>query len=213
MSVERGPEFFAAYETFAHNMDLAFKMGQTSETDQPLATEQTRYLGACMSVASFLKAAGCDEAAGKFYLLAEAMRDVAEGLPHPLFSVEQPKKMGGRRADTTAVWRTRATLCAGLEFVMVGGDMDQDPAINLVAREYRKQFAKLLRPGADLKSSIRTWMKSFATEEVQNDVALSIYKLRMTELTTAKSDFSGNEIKQGGERLIAGAAERAARLP
>jgi hypothetical protein len=178
-----------------------------------LAAEQTRYVHASLAIAKLLKTVGQEELAGKFHSLAEALQDVVEGLPHPLFSVERPKATGGRRPDTAAVWRTRSSLCAGLEFLMAGGGMDQESAINLVIKRHRTQFGKLLRPGAELKSSIRTWMKSFATDAVQNEVALSSYKLSMHELAAAKSDYSGSAIKQTGECLIASAAERAARLP
>ncbi|OSI67640.1 hypothetical protein [Bradyrhizobium canariense] len=205
--------FLAAWETFADEVTLAFKVGASDEAERPLAAEQTRYVVASMAIAKLLKAVGQDETAGKFHLLAEAMQDVVEGLPHPLFSVERPKTAGGRRPDTSAVWRTRSSLCAGLEYLIAGGNLDQDIAINLTAKKYRTQFAKLLRPGADLKTSIRTWMKSFATDAVQNEVALSNYKLSMSGLSAAKTDFSGSAIRQAGERLIAAAAERAARLP
>jgi hypothetical protein len=204
--------FLSAWETFADEVTLAFKMGSSGEVDRPLATEQTRYVMASLAIAKLLKTVGQEETAGKFHLLAEALQDVVEGLPHPLFSVERSKTTAGRRADTAAVWRTRSSVCAGLEFLIAGG-LDQEAAINLATKKHRSQLAKLLRSGADLKSSIRTWMKSFATDVVQNEVALSNYKLSMSGLAAAKSDFSGSAIRQAGERLIAAAAERAARLP
>jgi hypothetical protein len=207
------PEFFAAWEIFAEEVTLAFKMGRASEADQPLATEQVRYVFACMAIAKLSKSVGEDETAGKFHLLAEAMQDVVDGLPHPLFSVEQPKAKGGRRRDTAAMWRTRSSLCVGINFLMDGGNLDQETAIKLVAKGHYAQFLKLLRPGADLESSIRTWMKSFATDDVQNVVALESYKLSMSGLPAAKAAFSGSNVREAGERLIADAAERASRLP
>lgn len=206
-------DFFAAWETFADEVTEAFKMASSDEADRPLATQQTRYVLAIMATAKLLRAVDQKETAEKFHLLAEAMQDVVEGLPHPLFSVEQPKAKSGRRPDTAAVWRTRSTLCAGIGYLMAGGNLDQDEAIDLITKKHSKQLGKLLRPGAHLKPSIRTWMKSFATDDVQNEVALKNYKLSMSGLVTAKAEFSGTEIKKAGERLIGAAAERASRLP
>lgn len=207
------PEFFAAWETFADEVTLAFKMASSDEADRPLATQQTRYVLAIMAMAKLLRTVEQKETAEKFHLLAEAMQDVVEGLPHPLFSVEQPKTKAGRRPDTAAVWRTRSSLCAGIGYLLAGDNVDQDEAIDLIVKKYGKHLVKLLRPGAQLKPSIRTWMKSFATDDVQNEIALKSYKLSMSGLIAAKSDFSGNQIRQAGERLIAAAAERASRLP
>jgi hypothetical protein len=213
MTVKLDPEFLAAYETFANNMEFAFGVGAGSEPDQPLATEQTRYVGATLSVASFLKAVGFDEPAAKFYLLAEAMLDVSAGLRHPLFAVENPKASGGRPPDTTAVWRTRSTLCIGLRYLMAGGNLKEDEAIDFAIKRHRDQLAKLQRPGSELATSIGGWMKQFATDAVQNQIALSHYKQSMSGLAAAQSNNSGIEVKQAGERRIAVAADLAASLP
>lgn len=192
---------------------LTFKYSPPDEAERPRAAEQARYVLASLAVEKLLRAAGQREAADQFHSLAEALLDVVEGLPHPLFAVEHPSKKGGRRNDSAAVWRTKSTLCAGLQFLMAGGGLDRDAAIKFAVRKYPKQLSKLLRPGTDLKTSVGGWMHKFASDEVSNGVALSTYKERMRELATAKTDFSGARIKLAGEDLIRGAAERAARLP
>ncbi|APG11417.1 hypothetical protein BKD09_24085 [Bradyrhizobium japonicum] len=208
-----GPEFFAAWDSFTDEVALAFEIGGLDVVDSPLATKQMRYVAANVAIWKLLNAIGRKETAEKFFELAEALQDVAVGLPHPLFSVERPQSAGGRRPDTSAVWRARASLCAGLAYFIAGSGLDPEAAIALVIKEHGKKLSKMLRPGAELKKSIRTWMKSFETDDVQNVVALSNYKRTIIELKTAKSNFSGTDIKQAGERLIARAAERAMDLP
>lgn len=201
---------FPELKTFADTITQAFEA--PAEPEHPAATRQMRYVHAAMAVAKLLRAGGEDESAERFHELAEALQDVAEGLPHPLFLVERPDAAGGRRRDTAAIWRTRAILCYGLEFLKAGG-LDQDQAIAFALTEHRKALSKLLRPGAELRTSIAKWMKSFSTEEIQNEIALESYKKGLALLTASKADHTGAAIKMAGETIIQKAAERAARIP
>jgi hypothetical protein len=205
------PEFFAAWETFAEELTRYFQMDGPDVVARPRAAEQTRYVLANMALAKLLRSVGQDESAGKFHLLAEALNDLVDGIPHPLFKVEQPTGKPGRRNDTSAVWRTRSSVCIGLEFLIASG-MESDEAITAAFKKHRQKLAKLQRPGADLKKSLQTWRKSFATDGVSNDVALSNYKDGISWLKAAKLNHPGKKIREAGERLIAGAAERAAYL-
>lgn len=204
-------DFFAAWETFAEELTLAFQLNGPDAAERPLATEQTRYVIANMALAKLLRKLGQNESAGKFHLMAEGLQDLVEGIQHPFFKVEKPTGKAGRRNDTSAVWRTRSSVCIGLEF-MIASPMEPNDAIAWAAKKHRQKLAKLQRPGTDLKKSLETWRKSFATDSVSNDVALSSYKLGISQLKAAQQVHAGNAIRQAGERLIAGAAERAALL-
>lgn len=88
--------------------------------------------------------------------------------------------------------------------------MDLEDAIKYITRKFRSQFKSLQRPGTDLGKSLATWVKSFATDEVRNDVALSSYKTGMEMLESIKMSRSPNDIKLVGQKLIEFAADRAA---
>jgi hypothetical protein len=203
------PEFFLAWETFVERIEEAFESEQVAaEEKRPLALQQTRYVLANMALATLFKNLGRQKTADKFHLLAEALEDVVGGVAHPLFKVETPTGKAGRRPDTSAVWRTRASVVLALEYILVGAG-DADPILKDVAKRYRGQLASLQRPGTDLKSSLRTWIKSFATDEVRNEVALSSYKDGMRMLEAAKAQYTNAQLKSVGEKLLTTAAKRA----
>lgn len=202
-------EFFAAWEKFADEIVLVFQAASADLELRPIATAQSRYVLANMALAQLMKSIGQRDIADRFHFLAEALQDLVEGTPHPLFKIEATESRRGRNPDVSAVWRIRANICIGIVFLMAGG-MTEDNAIQHVAKTYKEALTKLLRPGADLKSSIKTWLKSFANDEIRNDVALSVYKTGMEQLEVFKSETTPNRILNVGVHLIEGAAEDAA---
>jgi hypothetical protein len=74
------------------------------------------------------------------------------------------------------------------------------------------QLIKLLRPGTNLKSSLETWLKTFATDATTNEAALSNYKEGMERLAEIRAFRTGSDIQTVGEHLVARAAESAAKL-
>jgi hypothetical protein len=199
----------AVWQTFAVKLTNSFKMTIPEANDRPRAAAQTRYVLANIALVDLLRAADLQECAEHFYLLAEAMQDLVDGIPHPLFKVERSSGRGGRHADTSAVWRTRSSICIGLAYVIASGE-DSENAIKAALGKYRKQFAKVQRPGTELETSLKSWMKAFANHEVENVVALSHYKHGIGSLKAAQLNHTGIQIRQAGQRLIAGAANRAA---
>ena len=203
------PEFFLAWETFVERIEEAFESEQlAAEEKRPLALQQTRYVLANIALADLFKSLGRNQTADKFHLLAEAFEDVVSGIAHPLFKVESPIGKAGRRPDTAGVWRVRASVVIALEYIFVGGD-DPNIVFKDVEKRYRRQLAKLQRPGTNLKSSLRTWLKSFATDEVRNETALVIYKDGIKMLEAAKAKYTKEQLKSVGEKLLTAAAKRA----
>jgi hypothetical protein len=202
-------DFFIAWERFAEEVSLAFEAAASEAEGRPLATEQTRYVLANMAIAKLLRTIGQNDLAKKFHYLAEALHDVVEGVKHPLFKVEAPSGKAGRQRDTSAAWRIRANLCVGIEFLKAGG-MDEAEAIKQVIKKYKKSISRLLRPNTTLDSSLRSWIKSFASDEVLNDVALSTYKDGMESLQALKPRFTDERVCAAGMHLIGKAAGDAA---
>ena len=198
---------------FADLLTRAFNEPDT-EPDaaaRPLATEQGRYAIAILAVAALLKNLGQDESADKLHLLSEALQDLADGIRHPFFKIERPAKKGGRSKDTSAVWRIKASVCIGLEFLIASGMTPKDAIVEAM-KDRRKKLAKLLRPGtAALKTSLESWRVSFADGSVTNERALDSYKLGISPLKLAQHDCPG-KLQQAGKDIIAKAAERASRL-
>jgi hypothetical protein len=202
------PEFFMAWEKMTGSVENAFRyVGDGSEQNRPIALHQTRYVLASLAMAQLFKDLEQQELAAQFHFLAEAMQDLVDGIAHPLFKVEAPSRPG-RQPDTSVVWRIRSSVCIGIEFLIAGG-MKDDEAVQFVAKKHKKALTKILRPNAELKSSLKTWLKSFANDEVRNDVALASYKEGIARLTGLRSKYTGEQIRSAGENLVASAAERA----
>lgn len=210
-----GAEFFAAWETFADEIKLVLRDGWPEAVERPIATKQSQYVLANMAIARLMRDVGQTETANHFVTLAEALQDVVEGINHPLFEVQKIDKhtagKRGRKHDTSETWRVRSSLCIGVQFLIAGG-LDQDAAVAFVIRKYRLQLTKLLRPGTDLKSSLPTWLKTFATDATNNDVALSNYKHGMTRLAEYRARQPQSDVRDFGEKLVAMAAADAANL-
>jgi hypothetical protein len=208
-----GPEFFAAWETFADEIKLVFQYGAQEAKTRPIAVKQTQYVLANMAIAKLLRDVGQPETAAPFHILAEALQDLVEGVSHPLFKIEKIDKSApakrGRQNDTSETWRVRASICIGIQY-LIAGELDQDKAVAFVVRKYKMSLSKLLRPGSDLKSSISTWLKSFATDEVSNEVALSSYKAGIQHIEEILALKDTNTLRELGAKLIEAAACRAA---
>lgn len=204
--------FFEEWEIFADQLKLIFQYGGPEAVTRPIATKQTQYVLASMAIARLLSNIGQRDTGAHFHRLAEALQDVVEGINHPLFKVEKIDRGAagkrGRQNDTSETWRIRASLCIGVQFLMAGG-VEQKDAVAFVIRKHRMQFVNLTRPGTNLKSSLPTWLKTFATDATSNEVALSTYKEGITGLAEYQRQYSPNDIRRVGEQLIAGAAKKA----
>jgi len=244
------PEFFAAWETFADEIQRIFNNGEQDAQTRPTqvtpglfapaaavanpqpsaqgdatpadsaalksapppaqAARQEQYVRAILAVAELLYVIGQRDVAMRFHLLAEALQDRAEGKDHPLFAVQ---KRRGRQFDTSEIWRLRASLCIGIQYLIASG-MEQDKAITFVVRKYRTQLQRLRDEdrgqGSDLKSSIGTWLKTFASEEVRNDAAQWTYRKELQRLKEIKTSTDGIKLRQAGLNLIEKTAMRAA---
>jgi hypothetical protein len=133
----------------------------------------------------------------------------------PLFKVEKADKHAavkrGRKPDPTETQRIRAYLCVNIRYLIASG-MKEDEAVNFVVRNYRAQFQNLLRPGADLAKSIPGWLKDFATDEISDEEALSIYKEGMGQLEEDQKSVGGAMLRRYGENMIGHTAFKAAQV-
>jgi hypothetical protein len=203
------PELPAAWQALLDKLKSIFKNdGQDAQT-RPIAETQDQYSRAILEFAELLYFRGQRDLATHFHLLGEALHDAAEGRNPPLLKVN--KRRGGQ-PDTNEIWRLRAHLCIGIQY-LIASDLEQDKAVNLVVRKHRTQLQKLVRAGSrpktDLKSSIRAWLKEFATDATDN-VALDFYKDGMRDLDQVKASADANRLQQAGLGLIEKTAMRAA---
>jgi hypothetical protein len=209
------PKLPAAWETFIAQLTSAFppilSEKRSALDTSPTATEQARYVHAIMAVAELLYTLGERNLFERFHFLAEAFQDISDGIPHPLFQIETRAGRPGRRPDISAIWQIRANICVGLEFMAAGG-MDADKVIAQIWKQHRKELKQLGRANADIRASLRNWRKKFANEEITNEFALDAYREGIAQLNLARADYSGEKLIQVGERHIATALRRLARL-
>src|SRR5262245_27124234 len=120
-----------AWAAFIAELKEAFESGGEEKVQKrPIAVKQAQYTFANLAVARLLHNAGPRDMAEQFRKIAQALQDVVDVQPHPLFAVDGLPAKSGRRPDTTEVWHIRSNLCVGLRFLMAGGDMDQETAIH-----------------------------------------------------------------------------------
>jgi hypothetical protein len=213
------PELLAAWQALLDKLKSIFKNdGQDAQT-RPIAERQDQYSRAILEFAELLYFRGQRDLATHFHLLGEALHDAAEGRNPPLLKVN--KRRGGQ-PDTNEIWRLRAHLCIGIQYLIASymeqdkaqdKDKAQDEAVNLVVRKHGTQLQKLVRAGSrpktDLKSSIHAWLREFATDATDN-VALDFYKDGMRDLDQVKASADANRLQQAGLGLIEKTAMRAA---
>jgi hypothetical protein len=210
------PELLAALETFANEVQAIFSNDEQDAGAGLIAARQKQYMLASLAVPKLLRTIGRPAAAEPFLSLDDAWRDVVERKIQPrLFKVEKPDKHAaskrGRKFDPTETQRVRAYLCVGLQYLIASG-VKEDAAVNFVVQNYRAQFQNLLRPGADLAKSIPGWLKKFATDEINDEEALLIYKEEMGQLEEDKKSADRAMLRRYGVNMIGATAFKAAQI-
>ena len=191
-------------------IDNAFNCHDPNEQARPLAARQLRYLHASLAVARLLQANGHKKLAHSFVELAEAFSDVAEGINHPLFALEQRRKPGAQ-PDTSDVWRIRANICVAMNYLMAGGKTE-DEAIK-AALKYKKEYERLTRADSSgVQTNLGTWLKSFASDKAPQ-VALAVFKAGVADIPQYQLSHTGKETQEHGEKRLRDAAALAADLP
>lgn len=205
-------EFFHAWEKMVGSVENALSyQGGVGDQGRPVALQQARYVLTSLAIAQMFKDLQQQELAAHFHILAEAIQDLVDGVPHPLFKPERPPRRG-RQNNTSDVWRIQSDVCVGVRFMLAGG-VEESAAINHAVKKHKESLKRLLRPGAELRSSIASWLKKFQTEDVSNDVALAAFKRGVSYIPEAADKFSGERLRLAGEQLIASAAMKASTLP
>lgn len=203
--------FFQSWEAFADVLKETYDRPAADASDITLV-RQLRYSIVIGALGQLLEDLKEREIASEFHALSHAFMDVSEGIVDPIFVSQKKKKKRGRANDTTEQWALRASVVIGLQF-LIAGELGEETAVK-TALKHKKGLASLLRPGTDLKSSVRTWLESFEAEKVTNELAVETYKEGMERLETLKHGFQEDVLRSLGEGLIKKAAERAAsRLP
>jgi hypothetical protein len=192
-------DFPAHWENFADRLQTVFD-GKTIIQD-----EREKYVLALLAFSKLLRqidpdprTSSVNEIAARFQELAEALQDVVDGIPHPMFKAIVKR---GRTPDPRTVWRIRATVCVALEYLSRAGI---DDCVGFAIRKHRRRLERLLRTNTTLESSIRAWRRNFASEQVQDEAALEIYK-RGIEMLGEQTD---DDMRAIGEALLEKAATR-----
>jgi hypothetical protein len=192
-------------------LELAFHGHDPEEAGRPIAARQLRYSRAMRAVGDLLRSAGQAQLQHPLYELAEALHDLSEGRRPPLFEIDETVTPGrGRPADIHQVWRLRANLCAGICWLIAGGQT-RDEAIKRAVRAHRRALSRLERAGTKtLEEAIGAWLERFENPTDADDaVAVALFKDEIAELEKQRVVLSAAELKDRGNKRIDGVARRA----
>lgn len=198
--------FFKGWEAFTEILSETYGR-PASDANEVLVVRQLRYSIVIGALGQLLEDLKEREIAHEFHALSHAFMDIAEGVVDPIFSSQKKKRKKGRANDPTEQWVLRASVVLGVHFLLAG-ELPEDAAYKIV-QKYKKGLSLLLRPGAELKSSAKTWLESFAAEKVTNELALETYKEGLDRLELLKVGFLKEVLRSMGEGVIKKAAERA----
>jgi hypothetical protein len=199
-------KFFKSWEAFAERLSETYDR-PSSDAEDIIVVRQLRYAIVIGALGQLLEDLKERDLAGEFHALSSAFMDLSEGVIDPIFVSQKKEKKKGRANDTTDQWLLRASVVIGIRFLMAG-ELEEDAAYK-VAQKHKKGLAHLLRPGAELKSSLRTWVESFDAEKVTNELAVDTYKEGLARLHLLKQGFLKEVLRTMGDSLIQKAAERA----
>ena len=99
------------------------------------------------------------ETCNRLMAVRVALSSVTEGFVHPLLKVTRKT---GRQKTHHAIRGIQAAVCHAIDKLEFEG-MSVKEAINLASK--RSEFEKLLRPGADIHTSIRKWRTHITDDE------------------------------------------------
>jgi hypothetical protein len=154
-----------------------------------------------MLLTTFLVESGELFLARRFMALSEALIDLPRGTTPPLLKAAKRSLKGGRTPDSTAIWKIRAYLCAGIQ-MMAAGDVKVSDAIASIVKKHRKDLSKLLRPNAQLKTSLLGWVNAFEMHEVDNAPASGHYQTYKRQLTVKKMKMPRDKLRMAGEATV-----------
>jgi hypothetical protein len=206
-------------------LDLAFNAADPREAERPIAARQLRYFRAMRAVGAFLKEVGKAHLQRRFYELAEALYARSEGHNHRLFEIDESAKQRpskprhpvelrrGRRPDGPDIWRLRANLCAGIRWLMAGGQR-QEEAIQAAVKEHHKSLVKIQRSGTkDLAKAIEGWLTRLENPTPSdNQVAVAIFQNEIAHVEILRRNLSEAELRNMGKGRIEGTAFLASEL-
>lgn len=205
--------FFRSWEAFVDCLKETYSDGPVPEDPKDtILLRQLRFSIALGAIGQLLEDRKERELAAEFHSLSIAFIDLAEdGVVNPLF-VSLKKSKRGRTRDTSELWTMRSSVVIGIK-LMLAGELEEDAAYK-IALKYKKGLSPLLRPGAELKSSIKTWIESFEGQKVTNEIAVDTYKDGLERIELLKQGFLKEVLRLIGEGHIRSTAEQASsKLP
>jgi hypothetical protein len=203
--------FFKSWERFAEYLQETFD-GQMPEDMKGLTiARQLKFSITIGALGQLLEDLKERKLAEEFHFLSTAFWDLAEdGVVSPLFT-SQTKRKRGRSKDSSELWQLRAAVVIGIKFMIAGG-IEKEEAHKLALKN-KKGLSALLRPGTELKSSLKTWAASFEAARVTNELAVEAYCEGMKRLELYKGSFRKEVLCKIGERHIQQIAKRASSRP
>jgi hypothetical protein len=185
-------------------LDSAFN-SPSSEALAPFEELRGRHVLALAIVGKFLRTTGAPkDIADQFYTLSAALNDLQRGIVHPML---MPRKLTGRLADRSDIWRVRVAAGCGVECLMRGG-LSRHQAARRAAKQF-PALKNLLRTGTTLKTALLRWRDAIILGPL-NDVVARAAAQEFRDFLKRVGNQTRAQFTAMGERYLKSASDRAA---
>jgi hypothetical protein len=146
-------------------------LAEKSSTDlTEVEMDRERLADVIARTAAFMGEAGASTAKDKLMGYYSALRDLDQGITHPIFKAATRI---GKPPPGSVVWRSRATVAIALDCFLRAG-ISFDDAFKRIKKVPNIQ--RLVSPGRDLKKSVQNWRDTLNDGSVDNYIALERWR-------------------------------------
>jgi hypothetical protein len=190
-------------DDFVRTLNFMLLREKSSEDLTEVELDRERLADVVARTAVFMGEAGDSAAKDKLMGYYSALRDLGQGITHPIFKASTRR---GKPPPSSEVWRSRATVAIALD-CFLRAKISFEDAFKKIKKVPNIQ--RLVSTGGDLKKSVKNWRDTLNDSSVQNHIALERWRdaQRALAQSVAPDEISRDMLlRKEAERLLKAAA-------
>jgi hypothetical protein len=192
---------------FVYTLNLMLFREKCSDAGSEVETDRERLADVIALTSVFMGDAGASAAKDKLMGYYSALRDLSQGITHPIFKASVRM---GKPPPSSEMWRSRATVAIALD-CLLKSKISFDDAFKKIKK--MPNIKRIVSGGGNLKKSVKNWRDTLNDGSVENHIALERWRAAQQALAkfTAPDDISLNMLfHEEAERLLKVAAREIA---